>query len=352
MTVRVGFYGAGLISRTHTALLATSSVDHDIVAVHDPDEARAERFADRHGARAVGEDELLDVVDAVFVTTWTSAHERLVRKVADRGLAVFCEKPVAMDAAVVESMVDAVEAAGVTNQVGLILRMFPQFVLTRQLIGDARAGRLMAVSFRDDQYIPNRGRYRSTWRVDPARAGRGTLLEHSIHDVDILRWICGEVDGVSAAMREMHGHDRIDDVTVARLEFASGAIASLTSVWHDVMERPSMRHIEFFCERLYVRLEDGPDGMDLRWQFDGGPAETLGGDLLREACAGIPGLPTADTVPYLGGFVFNSATAFLAAVRDGEPSPLPLREALPAHRLVDALYESADSDGGVVRMAR
>ena len=55
---------------------------------------------------------------------------------------------------------------------------------------------------------------------------------------------------MSGAAREVHGHDRIDDVTVARLEFAGGAIGTLTSVWHDVLERPSLRRVEVFCERL------------------------------------------------------------------------------------------------------
>ena len=60
------------------------------------------------------------------------------------------------------------------------------------------------------------------------------------------------------------------------------------------------------------------------------------------------GAPTEDTVPFLGSPMFNPASAFLAAVRDGGPSPLPFREALVAHRIVDAIYASADGGGGVV----
>src|SRR5258708_10966014 len=138
-------------------------------------------MAQRFGSAVVGEDELLELVDAVFITTWTSEHERLVAKAAAAGRAVFCEKPLAFDAAAAMRMADCVEAAGVVNQVGLVLRTSPAFRVLRQLVADERAGAPLAIVFRDDQFIPNQGHYASTWRMDPSKAGRGTLLEHSIH---------------------------------------------------------------------------------------------------------------------------------------------------------------------------
>ncbi len=340
MTVRVGFYGAGFISRFHVASLAASRVEHAIVAVHDPDAARAATFAAEHGAAAVGEEELLGLVDAVYVTSWTSEHPRLVEKAAAAGLAVFCEKPVAVDAPTAERMVAAVEAAGVVNQVGLVLRFLPSFRWVRHLVGDPSAGRVLAVVFRDDQYIPDQGIYGSTWRVDAARSGRGTLLEHSIHDVDILQWLLGPVDAVSATVREVHGHDRIDDVAVARVDFADGAVATLTSVWHDVLERPSLRRMEVLCERLFVALEGDFTG-PVRWQFTGEDEQVLEGEALAVAVA-----ESGDTA------TVNSATAFLSAVRDGTAARPSLAEALPAHRVVDAIYASAASAGAVVRPAQ
>jgi predicted dehydrogenase len=335
MTVRVGFYGAGFISRYHGAMLAASGVDHVVVAVHDPDARRAEAFARHHGAAAVAEDELPGLVDAVYVTTWTAEHPRLVERAAAAGVAVFCEKPLAVDAGIVAGMVAAVEAAGVPNQVGLVLRYLPSFRWLRRLVGDPRAGEVLAVVFRDDQFIPDQGMYGSTWRTDAARAGRGTLLEHSIHDVDILRWIFGPVASVSATTREVHGHPRIDDVTVARLAFASGASGTLTSVWHDVLERPSLRRVEVFCSRLYAALEGDWAG-PVRWQFTGEAEQVLEGDDLATAVA-----ESGDAAPT------NQATAFLAAVRDGTPAHPSFAAALPAHRVVDALYASAAAGGAV-----
>lgn len=346
MTTRIGFYGAGLMSTVHSAFLAASPHAHDIVAVHDPDRPRAEAFAARHGARAVSEAELLDLVDAVYITAWTAEHARLVRRAAAHGLAVMCEKPLAFDEATALQMIDDVEQADVVNQVGLLLRFVPLFVLARDLLRDPAAGRLLAVSFRDDQYIPNQGRYASTWRTDSALAGRGTLLEHSIHDLDILQWMCGDITTVSAATREVHGFRMIDDVAVVRLEFEDGGMAALTSVWHDVVERPSMRHVEIFCERLHVAIDDRSGGR-LRWQYSGSDADELDADDAASACASSPG-PATDVVRIAGSTLFNPASAFLGAIEQGGPSPLPLREALPAHRTVDAIYRSADANGVVI----
>jgi myo-inositol 2-dehydrogenase/D-chiro-inositol 1-dehydrogenase len=337
VSIRLGFYGAGFIARLHTFSLAEAKVAHRIAAVHDPDTARAQDFASRFDAAVVGEDALLDRVDAVYVTTWTSEHPRLVEKAAARGKAVFCEKPLAVDAKLAEWMAATVEKAGVPNQVGLVLRFLSPFRFVRQLLADPRAGRVMSVVFRDDQYLPVYGQYGSDWRKDTARAGRGALLEHSIHDLDVLHWWLGPVRNVSASVRELHGFPRIDDVAVARLDFASGAVASLTSVWHDVLERPSNRRIEIFCERLFVAIEGDLVG-PVRFQFTGEPEQCLEGAALRDALRAR------------GDDVANPAECFLAAVQGGTRADPDFAAALPAHRLADAVYASADAGGAPVAL--
>jgi predicted dehydrogenase len=301
--IRLGFYGTGFIARMHTFSLEACPIEHQITAVHDPDAGRATEFAARFGAAVTGEDELLDLVDAVYITTWTSEHPRLVEKAAARGKAIFCEKPLAVDAEQAARMIRVVERAGVTNQVGLVLRFLSPFRFVRQLLSDPRAGRVMSVVFRDDQYLPVGGQYGSDWRKDPSRAGRGAL-----------------------------GFDRIDDVAVAQLRFSSGVVASLTSIWHDVLERASNRRVEIFCERLFIAVEGDLVG-PVRFQFTGEPEQILEGAALREALQGK------------GDDVANPATQFLGAVRDGRRAEPDFAAALPAHHLADAFYASAAAEG-------
>ena len=347
MTLRIGFHGAGFISVAHRWLLEHSGVPHELVAIHDPDATRSAAFAAATGATAVDEADLPEVVDAVFVCAWTSEHARLVAGAAAAGRAVFCEKPLAMDAEQSDQMIATVDEAGVVNQVGLILRFLPAYWLAKRLLADERAGRVMSANLCDDQFLPIQGRYESTWRVDPARAGRGALLEHSIHDVDVLRWLCGPVTAVSAMSREVRGRPRIDDVTVAWLDFANGALGTLTTVWHDMLERPNMRRLDVVCERLHLAVEGDSDAV-LRWRFAGEDEHVVSGAALADAARTAGGDEAGPLVPFGAGHAFNPLTRFLEAARDGGASPLPFGEAAAAHHLVDAMYVSADEGGRVV----
>ncbi len=329
MTVRVGFLGGGFIAHYHGRMLHTSGVDASLAVVHDPDRAKAERFAEASGARvAATEAEVWESVDAVYVCTWTAEHPRLVAEAARRGLAVFCEKPLAIDLAGATEMVAAVGQAGVVNQVGLVLRDSPAFLMLRDLVGRGDAGRVMSVVFRNDQFIPIQGHYASDWRADPAKAGSGALLEHSIHDLDILEWLLGPITAVSAMSAEFHELAGIEDVAAATLRFESGALGSLVSIWHDLLERPSLRRIEVFCERGYFWLDNDNDG-PVHWSRPGGDEGQLGGTELVDALSAGP-TPSR-----------NPDRAFIEAVAEGRPATPDFADALRAHLVADALYRSA-----------
>jgi predicted dehydrogenase len=337
--VRVGFLGAGLIATYHSKSLRRSGIEADVdlvrIGVYDPDAERAAAFAAASGCDVLaGEDDVLDRCDAVYVCSWTSEHPRQVAAAAGRGIAVFCEKPLAADLPTAAAMTDTVRHAGVVNQVGLVLRRSPAFVVAGELVAAPEAGRVMAVVFRNDQFIPTQGHYASTWRADRDKAGSGTLLEHSIHDVDLLHALVGDVRRVVATEANFHGHDGIEDVVAATLEFANGARGTLTSVWHDNLARPSLRRVELFCERRHV-VVDGDDWYGpVRWTDAGDDTDServLGGDDLVGRAAQV-----LDTWP-------NPDAAFVRAVAAGHPATPDFTTALRAHHVVEALYRSCVS---------
>ena len=104
--------------------------------------------------------------------------------------------------------------------------------------------------------LPDPGQYGSDWRADVGRAGGGTLLEHSIHDVDVLRWVLGEPDAGERRVASRFGHAGIDDVADATLTFADGTDGDLVSVWHQILRRPSTRRLEVFCEDALLWADD------------------------------------------------------------------------------------------------
>jgi predicted dehydrogenase len=340
MAVRVGFLGAGFIARYHAMQLALAPEACDVVAVHDHDADRARRFAEDEGAVAVSSvAEVLERSDVVFVCTWTSAHREVVEAVAAAGLPVMCEKPLGTDLADAVAVAAAATACPL-NVVGLVLRTSPALLAVRELLAEPEAGELMAIAFRDDQYLPTQGLYDSDWRGDAARAGSGTLLEHSIHDVDVLEWLAGPIEAVSAQQSFRHGLAGIEDAVSALGRFASGATFTLTSVWHDVLARPSQRRIELFCRNRLVTLEGDLFGpVHLHSDEE---SLTLADDALIE-WLGSRGVALRSTESSL-----LAAVAGLGATGVADDLHPDVRDALRAHVVVDALYRSAASGGAAV----
>lgn len=343
--MRIGFLGAGLIATYHSKSLRRSGAEseHGVqrAGVFDPDRERSEAFAAASGHVVCdSEDEVLDGCDAVYICTWTNEHPRLVAAAVDRGLAVFCEKPLAITTAAAEHMAALVAQAGIVNQVGLVLRRSAAYNWARHLIDDPRAGRVMTVVFRDDQFIPIQGHYASTWRADKARVGAGTLLEHSIHDVDMLRFLVGDVRRVSANTANFHEHDGVEDVANATLVFDSGAIGTLTSVWHDNLARPSLRRVEVFCERRYIVIEGDDWYGPVHWTDSDGTGGSLEGEAIVEA-----------VTPLVDGSL-NPDGEFVRAVAGHRAAHPDFATAVAAHRIVDAMYRSAASEGTMVSVDR
>ncbi len=348
MSVRIGFLGAGLIAGHHSRLLRRSGHEatNTIVraGVYDPDRARAEAFAAASGHHVcASEAEVLDSCDALYVCTWTSEHARLAQLGLQRGLHLFCEKPLATTLSDAESMLASAAAAGVSHQVGLILRYSPAYTYARSLIAAPASGPLQGLVFRDDQYIPTQGRYGSTWRADKARAGAGTLLEHSIHDLDMLEFLGGPVQSISARTSNFHGHEGIEDVAAVQVQYANGALGTLLSIWHDNLARPSLRRVEVVCANRFVTIAGDDDWSGpVTWQDADGYTGSLGGAELATEVHRL-GLVPHDPP--------NPDRAFVDAVVERRPAYPDLSLAVRAQRLADAAYRSANEGGGSVEVS-
>lgn len=333
MTVCVGFLGAGNIARYHArnvvAAIDADEVDAVVVGAHDPAaDDRATTFVERFGGEvAPNPTALVERSDAVYVCTWTAAHPELVELAVSAGRAVFCEKPLGIDLAAAQRVHDLLLASNRPHQVGLVLRRSPAFTVLRALVQDPAAGHPMAIIFRDDQYIPIQGAYASTWRGDRSLAGSGALMEHSIHDIDLIEWILGPIGRLSATMANHHGIDGIEDVATVSFETASGASGSLVTVWHDVLSRPSQRCVEVICTGRVARLEGEWTGT-VSWEDSDGRQELVDDELLAHAAVAHPEAANPDA-------------AFVRAVGRGEPSWPAAPAALRAHQVIDTAHRAA-----------
>ncbi len=349
-SVRIGMVGGGVIGATHSVVLQqigrALAPKVQLVAVADPVADRRALFAELYGYRQLytdGHDLLTQAdVDTVFICTPTRFHAELVEAAAAQGLHLFCEKPLAMNPREGARMVEAVRRAAVRSQIGLVLRFSAVYCVMESLLRDPRAGRPLAVVFRDDQCFPIRGVHESSWRADHALTAGGTLIEHGVHDLDVLTWFFGPVARLRAWEHNRAGHRGVEDYMAVELQFASGLRAQLINVWHNMLQRHSNRRLEIFCDNAFIASDADMSG-DIIYQFGDGPEQILTAEevLLRflTTRTNVPdALRDYFHVPYL-----VQDLAFVEALlADRVPTP-DLQAGLEMQRLAAAVYHAARS---------
>ncbi len=191
--MRIGVIGTGRIGTIHANTLSRHR-DVGSLILTDADAGRAQELAHRLGETAApGVEEIFRWgVDAVVITTATSAHAELIGRAARSGLPVFCEKPIALDLPGSLTAIAEVEAAGTVLQMGFQRRFDAGYTGAREAVRSGRLGRLHTVrALTSDQAPPD-----AAWLPLSGGLYRDTL----IHDFDVLRWVTGrEVTDVYAA---------------------------------------------------------------------------------------------------------------------------------------------------------
>jgi predicted dehydrogenase len=350
--IRVGLIGAGLIGQLHSMMLRyvadRTEQSVRVVSVADLSHPAAEHLAARwQGAQAFesAEEIIADPsIDAVWICTPTAMHRQICIAAARAGKHIFCEKPLAMTAAEASEMAAAIKASGVVSQVGLVLRFSPVYNVVKAMFEEDGVGKLLSVTMRDDQDFPTRGTHASAWRNDPSLTAGGTLIEHSVHDFDLLTWMFGPVTSLYCRTRNVNGADGVEDFGATSMEFAGGWHGQLTSIWHRMIARASNRRLEVFAENLFAASDADTLGPIVFQRGSGAKEETIAADVVMakftdKILRDRPYLaPMKDrlTIPYAA----EDAT-FIAALK-GVCDPDPeFAAGVAAQRIVEAAYESA-----------
>lgn len=223
MPCRIGFVGAGGVATRHARMLSALD-DVQLVSVTDPAPGRAGAFAETFGARvAPGLPQLLSTgIDAVYVCVPPSAHGPVEEAVVAAGLAMFVEKPLAVDEATADRVAAAVRRAGTITAVGHHWR-YGDTIQRAQRLLEGRPVRLLAGSWLDKTPPVD-------WWTRRQQSG-GQVIEQAVHLLDLARLFAGEVTDVCAAAGgrlTAPGAD-IDAATAAVLRFAAGAVGTLTA---------------------------------------------------------------------------------------------------------------------------
>lgn len=224
--IRIALCGAGLIGRSHAAILARLPPDEAaFVAIADPDPAAA-RLAQSLGITHYADVEaMLDAArpDAGIVATPNVLHGPHAQACIARGIAALVEKPMAEDVATAEAMAATAEAAGVKLLIGQFRRHNPVVAAARRLIREGGLGRLVSVEASSTVLKPE-PYFETAWRRAP---GGGPVLINLVHDIDVLRHLCGEIEGVQAIVSNAVRGFGVEDTAAVLLRFAGGALGTV-----------------------------------------------------------------------------------------------------------------------------
>jgi predicted dehydrogenase len=332
-TIGVGIAGAGTIGAVHArALDGLEGVN--LVAVSESREATGRALAEAHGANWHAELEELIArsdVDVVLLCTPSGLHAEGAVAAALAGKHVITEKPMAT------TLDDADRMIGACREAGVALAVIFQYRFNRDalrlkraveagLLGRPVFGNAFVHWHRTQDYYEERGGWRGTWALD----GGGALMNQSIHAVDLLQWMLGPVESLSAYAETLTHDIEAEDTATASLRFANGALGAIQGTTSAYQDRPA--RIEIVGTEGSATLE-GPRLST--WE----PAREKGLLSSRE----LEELPEASETEPLGAAHRRQLRDILGALREGRRPPVPGEEARRALEIILSIYRAAVS---------
>ena len=367
--LNIGLVGDGFMGRTHSNAFRQVNQFFDLEyrpvlkAVCARDGQKAKAFATQWGYESVetGWRNLIgrQDIDLIDIASPNDTHAEIAIAAAGAGKMVLCEKPLAMNAAQAERMVESVEKAGVANMVWYNYRRVPAVTLAKQLIDEGRLGRIFhyRAKFLQDwtisKELPQGGA--ALWRLDVNVAGSGVTGDLLAHCIDTAMWLNGPIDRVNG-MTETFIKERkhnltgkvekvgIDDASAFLARFSNGSLATFeatryarghkalytfeingehASIFWDLHD---LHRLEYFDHRDEGRLRG--------WRS----VHVTDGDHPYMKQWWVPGLQ----IGYEHTFVHQAAD-FLKGLSEGKVPGPSFRDGLATDYVTDAVLRSAQS---------
>lgn len=323
-TINVAIVGVAHIHTPGYLDLLKQRPDVHIKYVWDHDPARAESRAKETGAQAVADLGAIwsdPEIVAVVILSETNRHHELVLAAAKAGKHLFAEKPLGTTGQESREMADAIEKAGVLFTTGYFSRTDPNHLFLKAEIAKGNFGIITRVRASNCHNGSLEGWFDTDWRwmTDPKLAGVGAFGDLGTHKLDILMWMLGDLEAVTADIRPVtHRYGDCDESGEALLQFKNGTVATLAAGWVDIEDPVKFQisgtqgHAVVYNDKLYYR-SDKVDGSDFRKP--------------------VTKLPPAPKVPM---------QQFLDAVAGAKDQPLVTpREAAARVTVMQALYEAS-----------
>ena len=338
-TLGFAIVGCGMISEFQARAIKALP-EARLVGFHDSVAGLAEKRAAEFGAKAYRSlDELVadPEVDAASICTPSGGHLEPAVLAARAGKHVMVEKPLEVTPERVDEIIAACKSAGV--QLGAIFprRFQDSSRVLKEAIDRGRFGKIVLgdvyIKWHRTQEYYDKGGWRGTWKLD----GGGALMNQGIHGIDLLQWIMGGIQEVSAFAGTL-AHERIEveDTAVASVRFRSGALGAIegtTGSWPGTKIR-----IEIGGSRGSAVMEDETI---LSWRFaDEEPRD----EEIRKTCGpreGLSGGGAGDPKAISFEGHRRQFEDFVRALRTGGRPFCAGEDARAAVAIITAIYRSA-----------
>jgi UDP-N-acetyl-2-amino-2-deoxyglucuronate dehydrogenase len=229
--LRFALVGCGVIGPTHAEAIQ-SLPDAELVAVVDIDAERARKLAGQYGAKPYTDmAEMLasEQVDVVNVCVPSGLHGEIACQAMRTGRHVIVEKPMEITREAMEKMLRVQRETGVKLAVISQHRFDLASAQVHKLVEEGAFGKLVlgnaVIPWWRSQAYYDSGAWRGTWKLD----GGGVLMNQSIHSIDLLQWMMGPVKSVYAYTDTLVHRMETEDVAVAVLRFANGALGTIAA---------------------------------------------------------------------------------------------------------------------------
>jgi predicted dehydrogenase len=256
--------------------LVKTRPDVKVKSVWDHDAARAENYAKRLNSTVVAN--VADIwtdpeITAVIVFSETDRHKDLVMAAAKSGKHIFAEKPLSASGSESAAMAEALEKAHLIFTTGYFMRTVPMHIFLKDEIAKGNFGTITRARGSNCHGGSLGGWFDKDyrWMADPKIAGVGAFGDLGTHKLDILMWLLGDIDSVTADVRTVTGrYGDCDETGEGMMQFKSGVIGTLAAGWVDVDDPVQLLisgtegHAVIYDNHLYYKSKKvpGADGKD------------------------------------------------------------------------------------------
>ncbi len=229
MTIRLGIISFAHMHAYSYADCITQLEGVELAGVFDEDENRANEAAKQFHTQAFTDCGALlqQDIQGVVICTENIHHKKYTLMAADAQKHILCEKPIATNIADANEMIDHCKQQGVQLMIAFPCRYSTVINRVHFIVSKGKLGNIFGMAG------TNRGTMPGGWFIQTELSGGGAVLDHTVHVVDVWRWMLGkEVVSVYAeAAQNFYSDIHVEDTGLLSLEFEGGTFATLDTSW-------------------------------------------------------------------------------------------------------------------------